>query len=270
MMKFLQLCMFSLLLPIISLGMTPHEFVKGLNEKRKILAENHQLGNVRELSWKKDLAVAVVDSWSNKTLRSKENIDLVNIVSFEQVLRSLDESVGKDRENLIEYSASYVPPLLAPLHDKIGCSEVPEVNENPTYCYLSPISPVKEMFDNFGAPGTRCSPGYEGVNGLCRFVKSAPTTEKVAVTTVQPSTTASDIVNQETAATTTAPEPTTERVTVDIAQQITKTSDIDHQKTSDSDITTPQTSADDALSSGSTHSFLDIFLFFMFISFLLY
>ncbi|CAL2034767.1 unnamed protein product [Caenorhabditis brenneri] len=182
----LQLCIVSLLLPMVSSGMTPHEFVEKVNEKRKELAEKIQLGNMRELIWDKELAVAVIDSWSNGTLRNTENVDLVNIDTFEEVLSSLNDSVGKDRQNLIEYSTTYFAPFLAPLHDRIGCSEVPEENAKHQYCYFTPIAPVKEMFDNFGRPGTRCSDGYVNVNGLCRVVTtttSTSTTKKVTVKT---------------------------------------------------------------------------------------
>uniref|UniRef100_A0A1I7UGQ5 POLAc domain-containing protein n=1 Tax=Caenorhabditis tropicalis TaxID=1561998 RepID=A0A1I7UGQ5_9PELO len=153
--------------------MSGHEFVDELNKIRAKFARKFEIANMNELVWDQQLAIEIAGSGEELKLDRK----LESYYSYEGILNLANRSLGIEKKDLKDYKDDYKLQFLAPLHNRIGCTTVPDENKAECYCYLAPDSPIDKILDTYGYAGSRCSEGFEaiiegleGTKGLCRQV----------------------------------------------------------------------------------------------------
>uniref|UniRef100_A0A1I7UGQ4 SCP domain-containing protein n=1 Tax=Caenorhabditis tropicalis TaxID=1561998 RepID=A0A1I7UGQ4_9PELO len=174
----MNLLILLLTVPSMAIAMTGHDFVIELNKKRVEFAKKFNIGNMNELVWDQQLAVKTAESAEEL----KTNGKLESYASYEDILESVNGTLGIEKKDLKRWQSYYKMQFLAPLHNRIGCTTVPDENKSESYCYLVPDSPLDKMLDTYGFIGSRCSEGFEtNTEGLCRPITT--TTVPTTITT---------------------------------------------------------------------------------------
>ncbi|CAO4367661.1 unnamed protein product [Caenorhabditis nigoni] len=167
---------------------------------------------MKELVWSdalaQDLSVTGLEY-----IRDNEERFSAWVGTYEGHFNQLLNDTSKIRRNPDPVGTSH---YMFPFVERIGCSKLPDSDNNNKWCFFSPGIP-KEYFEDFelkieslfldsGEAGSKCENGYENDDGLCIVIR--PTTSTVIPTTKKPTT-----------ETTTTTQKTTENSENDVATE---------------------------------------------------